>query len=75
MVDIDPSRSEIAAALGVSFALSADAPKDCDLVFHASGKGEGLELALTLAGFEATIVELSWYGANAVLGSTRRHIP
>jgi NADPH:quinone reductase-like Zn-dependent oxidoreductase len=66
LIDIDTSRGEIATAIGVAFAPPADAPKNCDLVFHASGKSAGLELALTLAGFEATIVELSWYGANAV---------
>jgi hypothetical protein len=31
-------------------------------VLHASGAPAGLETALSLAGFEATIVELSWYG-------------
>ncbi len=66
LIDIDVSRGEIATALGVAFATPTDAPKNCDLVFHASGRSAGLELALTLAGFEATIVELSWYGANAV---------
>lgn len=66
LIDIDPSRSEIATALGVAFATPVDAPKTCDLVFHASGKSAGLELALTIAGFEATIVEVSWYGAHPV---------
>jgi NADPH:quinone reductase-like Zn-dependent oxidoreductase len=66
LIDVDPSRGGIAKALGVAFAIPADAPKNCDLVFHASGTSAGLELALTLAGFEATIIELSWYGANAV---------
>ena len=66
LIDIDPGRGKIASALGAAFATPADAPTNCDLVFHASGRSEGLELALTLAGFEAAIVELSWYGANAV---------
>jgi threonine dehydrogenase-like Zn-dependent dehydrogenase len=66
LIDIDVSRGKIARALGVAFATPADVPNNCDLVFHASGKSAGLELALTLAGFEATIVELSWYGASAV---------
>src|SRR5206468_12075681 len=35
---------------------------DCDLVFHASGSAAGLGTALTLAGEEATVLELSWYG-------------
>src|SRR6202000_375710 len=47
------------------FATPADPlPGNCDLVFHASGNSEGLNLALSLAGFEATVVEMSWYGAK-----------
>ena len=42
------------------------APADCDLVFHASASAAGLATALRLAGEEATIVELSWYGAGEV---------
>jgi hypothetical protein len=33
---------------------------------HASGAPAGLELALGLAGFEANIIELSWYGDQTV---------
>ena len=40
------------------------APADCDLVFHASATAAGLTTALNIAGDEATIVELSWYGAG-----------
>ena len=32
---------------------------------HASGSAAGLATALELAGFEATVVELSWYGDDA----------
>ncbi len=66
LADIDPSRSIIAKALGVGFAAPADAPRDCDLVVHASGTPQGLSAALALAGNEATILELSWYGAGDV---------
>ena len=41
-------------------------PTNVDVVIHASGSPGGLELALRIAGFEATIVEMSWYGANLV---------
>jgi threonine dehydrogenase-like Zn-dependent dehydrogenase len=50
----------------VPFALPADAARDADLVVHASGSPAGLELSLQLAGFESTIVELSWYGDRTV---------
>jgi hypothetical protein len=36
------------------------------VVLHASGQPEGLATALTVAGFEARIVELSWYGEREV---------
>src|SRR5437764_6233623 len=66
VVDIAPARAELAHALGASFAAPDAAPTDCDLVFHASATGAGLATALRLAGEEATIVELSWYGAGGV---------
>jgi len=39
---------------------------DCDIVFHCSGTAAGLERAMELSGFEATVVELSWYGTREV---------
>src|SRR5205085_2650661 len=65
-VEDAPARAELAHALGARFATPAAAPTDCDLVFHASASGAGLATALRLAGEEATIVELSWYGADEV---------
>ena len=66
LVDIAPERAALARALGSGFATPAEAPRDCDLVFHASASAQGLATALGLAGEEATIVELSWYGAGEV---------
>lgn len=66
LIDIEPAKARIAAALGVDFALPGDARGDADLVIHASGSGDGLALALALAGFEATVLELSWYGSIPV---------
>ncbi len=66
LVDLEPSRAEIARALGVAFAPPDDAPTECDCVFHASGSAAGLTTAIACAGDEATIVELSWYGAGSV---------
>jgi threonine dehydrogenase-like Zn-dependent dehydrogenase len=73
LVDINPVRAAIARALGVRFALPDDATPEADIVLHASGSGDGLSLGMRLAGFEATIVELSWYGDRTVtlaLGET-----
>jgi NADPH:quinone reductase-like Zn-dependent oxidoreductase len=66
LVDVNPARAELAHALGVSFAKPESAKGDCDLVVHASGKAAGLGTAIALAGEEATVLELSWYGDAAV---------
>jgi len=66
VVDIAPERAALARALGAGFASPDAAPRDCDLVFHASASANGLATALGVAGEEATIVELSWYGAGQV---------
>jgi 2-desacetyl-2-hydroxyethyl bacteriochlorophyllide A dehydrogenase len=66
LIDIDPRRAQLAAALGLTHRLPAEARTDCDLVFHASGHPAGLATALELAGQEATLVEMSWYGHTPV---------
>ena len=66
LVDIAEERQELAAALGARFALPTNAPRNCDKVFHASVSAAGLETAISCAGFEATIVELSWFGEQPV---------
>ncbi len=66
LVDTNPHRREIAGALGTAFAQPESAREDADVVLHASGSEQGLALALRIAGFEATIVELSWYGDRPV---------
>ena len=66
LIDVNPRRSAVARALGVRFAEPAAAAQDADVVLHASGSPAGLELALQIAGFEARIVELSWFGDQTV---------
>lgn len=66
LVDVRADRAATAARLGVAFAPAATATADCDVVFHASASGDGLATALGLAGLEATVVELSWYGDAVV---------
>ncbi|MGE0297512.1 zinc-dependent alcohol dehydrogenase [Pseudonocardia sp.] len=66
LVDADPSRAAVAAALGVRFALPAEAAGDCDLVVHASATAAGLTRALELLAPEGEVVELSWYGDRPV---------
>jgi threonine dehydrogenase-like Zn-dependent dehydrogenase len=66
LVDLLPSRAALAERIGVGFALPADAPHDCEFVFHTSASAAGLATAIALAGDEASIIELSWYGAGDV---------
>lgn len=66
LVDADPARAEVAAALGVDFASPEAATGDCDVVVHASATSAGLTRALELCATEATVLELSWYGDKTV---------
>ncbi len=66
VVDLNPARAEVADALGLSCVTEPPVDTDADLVVHASGQPEGLVTALSVAGVEATIVEVSWYGTRQV---------
>lgn len=66
LVDVDASRAEVAAALGVGFAAPETAAGDCDLVVHTSATAAGLRRSLELLAAEASVVELSWYGDREV---------
>ncbi len=66
VVDTQVARQAVARRLGVDFALPGAARDEADLVIHASGRAEGLATALRLAAFEATVLELSWYGQRDV---------
>jgi threonine dehydrogenase-like Zn-dependent dehydrogenase len=66
LVDAEPARAGIAAALGVEFASPQDALGDCDLVVHASATEAGLARSLELLAPEGTVLELSWYGDRRV---------
>lgn len=66
LVDVNPSRRDIARHLGAAFAAPEEAPSDQDRVFHCSGQAAGLDTALACAGFEAQVIEMSWYGDREV---------
>ncbi|MGW2830132.1 dehydrogenase [Streptomyces sp. NPDC001286] len=66
LVDADPARAKVAQALGVDFALPADAHGERDLVVHASATEQGLARSLELLSAEGTVIELSWYGDRKV---------
>lgn len=62
LVDVLPQRDRLAGALGVTFSLPEQAAAERDVVIHASGNEAGLATALGLAGNQARVVEMSWYG-------------
>jgi 2-desacetyl-2-hydroxyethyl bacteriochlorophyllide A dehydrogenase len=66
LVDVNPQRARVAKTLGVSFSQPADVAREADVVIHASGSPEGLQLGLDIAGVDATIVEMSWFGDRQV---------
>jgi threonine dehydrogenase-like Zn-dependent dehydrogenase len=66
LVDVDPGRAEVAAALGVDFALPENAPEEVDLVVHTSATSAGLQRSLDLLAVEGAVVDLSWYGDTDV---------
>jgi NADPH:quinone reductase-like Zn-dependent oxidoreductase len=66
LIDVDPTRETVATALGCRFAIPQEARPEADLVVHASGTPAGLATALEIAGFEATVLEMSWYGTRIV---------
>lgn len=66
IIDVNPRKRAIARALELPFVAPEEASDDVDLVIHASGHPDGLRTALGIAGFEATILDLSWYGDREV---------
>jgi threonine dehydrogenase-like Zn-dependent dehydrogenase len=66
LVDVDPTRAEVAERLGVGFAHPVGAHGGCDLVFHASATESGLQRSLELLAPEGEVIELSWYGDQPV---------
>ncbi|MBK9083253.1 MAG: zinc-binding alcohol dehydrogenase [Rhizobiales bacterium] len=69
VVDLIADRAGLAEALGARFATpeaAADVAAEADVVFHTSASAAGLATALSLGGLEATVVEMSWYGAGQI---------
>ncbi|WP_122262633.1 zinc-dependent alcohol dehydrogenase [Ornithinimicrobium cerasi] len=66
LVDPDPARRALAAGLGAHGVSPEEASEDRDLVLHASASAAGLRRAIELLGDEGEVVELSWYGDEAV---------
>jgi threonine dehydrogenase-like Zn-dependent dehydrogenase len=71
VVDVTAARRTIVEQFDASFVLAgADAAEkigdDADVVFHTSAHGDGLATAIAACGFEAALVEMSWYGDRQI---------
>ncbi|HEY1450871.1 MAG TPA: zinc-binding alcohol dehydrogenase [Solirubrobacteraceae bacterium] len=66
LVDVDPSRGDVAAAFGLDFALPDAAAAGCDLVVHASATSAGLQRSLDLLAHEGAVIDVSWYGDSEI---------
>ena len=66
LIDVNANRAALARALGLRFAAPSAAAHGAQVVLHASGTAEGLATALGLCAYEATVIELSWYGDRPV---------
>ncbi len=66
LVDTDPTRAVVAAALGVEFSSPTAARGGRDLVVHTSATSAGLQTSLALLAPDAEVLELSWYGDTEV---------
>ena len=67
VIDVAEQRRSVANQIGAQFRHAGEIPEaDADIVFHTSASSAGLTTALACAGFEATVIEMSWYGARGV---------
>lgn len=62
--DPDPHRRVQAERMG--FTMASVLPHDVDVAFHSSGSAAGLQTSIDAVGPEGKVVELSWYGTQAV---------
>lgn len=58
--DVDQNRLNLLRNLGFDTNLGANYQR----IFHTSGSSQGLQQAIDLAGMDARIIELSWYGVQ-----------
>jgi threonine dehydrogenase-like Zn-dependent dehydrogenase len=66
LVDVDPSRQDVAERLGAAFASPESAPPDRDVVIDASGSDAGLRLALESVVTDGEVIEAGWFGDRPV---------
>ncbi|WPP51647.1 zinc-dependent alcohol dehydrogenase [Catalinimonas niigatensis] len=71
--ETNPDRCNIAEKMGFHL---VDGFHEYDIAFHCSGSSQGLQTCIDHVGMEGKIIELSWYGEQAVhihLGNSFHH--
>lgn len=66
LVDVDATRAQVAAALGVDFARPDQVSGEHEIVVDTSASAEGLRRCLDLVPPGGEVLELSWYGTEEV---------
>jgi threonine dehydrogenase-like Zn-dependent dehydrogenase len=75
VIDIAHERRAIVEAMGATFHCADDPSSEhktdnigdsADAVFHTSASAAGLNAAIAACGFEATLIEMSWYGDREI---------
>jgi NADPH:quinone reductase-like Zn-dependent oxidoreductase len=66
LIDRNPQRAALAAELGLPFSTTDRLEGSFDVLVNASATEDALTQAIDHAGFEARIVEASWYGDRRV---------
>lgn len=79
VLEVSAERRAIVEAMGATFHFAGNSEghspdqqaadpigNDADAVFHTSASAAGLNTAVAACGFEATLVEMSWYGDREV---------
>lgn len=70
LIDINTAKKPIAEKLGLAFHTPDEIAQknlaEMERLFNTSASEKGLQLAIEQSGFEAKILEMSWYGDKAV---------
>ena len=66
LVDVNPARAPLAAAVGAAFAAPDAGPDEQDIAINTSASAAGLRCALGAVGHAGRVVEASWHGTDDV---------
>ena len=64
LIDTNPNRKKLMQSLGLQFSQTYHSISNQDIVYNVTGNPKSLNHAIQIAGNEAKIIELSWYGTT-----------